>query len=96
MKEFARAFATENTTARIAILAYYAETYGHKATFSVEEMSAWFDACEFKRPAQMAVSVTDARRKYGFIESKGRGHWTLTRAGERVARDLLAARDAIY
>lgn len=94
MREFARRFPFENTYQRIAVLAYYAAKYDRKASFSVKEMNDWFGLCGFKKPTQMPVALSDAKRKYGYVESKGRDQWTITTGGENLVLELTEANGA--
>lgn len=88
MRDFARRFQFENTSQRIAVLAYYAAKYDRKPSFSVKEMNDWFGLCGFKKPTQMPVALSDAKRKYGYVESKGRDQWTITTGGENLVLEL--------
>jgi hypothetical protein len=89
MRDFARQFFFENTSDRIAVLAYYSSKYNRKTTFSVREMNDWFGLCGFKKPKQMPIAMSDARRKYGYVESKGRDQWALATTGENRVLDLI-------
>jgi hypothetical protein len=91
MRDFARKLAFENTSQRIAALAYYSNKYDRKVSFTVKDMNDWFGLCGFKKPSQMPVALSDARRKYGYVESKGRDQWTLATAGENLVLELIEA-----
>ena len=91
MRDFARRFPFENTSQRIAVLAYYAAKYDRKPSFSVKEMNDWFGLCGFKKPTQMPVALSDAKRKYGYVESKGRDQWVITTGGENLVLELTEA-----
>src|SRR5262245_58603229 len=82
MRDFARRFTFENAAQRIAVLAHYAAKYDHKPSFTVRYMSDWFSLCGFKPPTQMPFALSDARRKYGYVENKGRDQWTISTVGE--------------
>jgi hypothetical protein len=94
MRDFARRFPFENTSQRIAVLAYYAAKYDRKPSFSVKEMNDWFGLCGFKKPTQMPVALSDAKRKYGYVESKGRDQWTITTGGENLVLELTESNGA--
>ena len=65
-------------------LGYYATKVLGKDTFSPKEMSEWFNHCGFIKPSQMAVAISDAKRKYGYLESAGHGLWKLSTSGENL------------
>lgn len=88
MRDFARRFSFENSYQRIAVLAYYAAKYDRQQSFSVKEMNDWFGLCGFKKPTQMPVALSDAKRKYGYVDSRGRDQWTVTTAGENLVLEL--------
>jgi hypothetical protein len=88
MRDYARRLPLENTSQRIAVLAYYAAKYDRKPSFTVKEMNDWFGLCGFKKPTQMPVALSDAKRKYGYVESKGRDQWTITTGGENLVLEL--------
>lgn len=90
LREFAQRFADENLSCRIAALAYYSTEYARKPSFSAREMLAWFEQCGFTKPAQMAVAMSDARRKYHYVESRGRDRWTLAPQGREQVLAILA------
>jgi hypothetical protein len=89
MRDFARRLAMDNASERIALLAYHAREYGGRPYFSAKEMNDWFGLCGFKKPSQMPVALHDARRKYGYVENKGRDQWVLTTGGEHVVLEAL-------
>ncbi len=91
MHDFARRFSFNNTYERIAALAYYALKYQAKAQFSAKDMINWFTLCGFKQPSQMPVALSDAKRKYEYIENKGRGQWVLAVDGENLVREMAEA-----
>lgn len=91
MRDFARRFAFENTAQRIAVLAFYAMKYDRKPSFTVKDMNDWFGLCGFKKPSQMPVALSDARRKYGYVESRGRDQWTIATGGENIVLEFIEA-----
>ncbi len=84
LRQFAKSLPLSNTYERIAAIAYYAIKVEDRASFSVKEMSDWFGLCGFQKPAIMAVALSDAKRKYGYVDNKGRDQWTITTAGENI------------
>lgn len=94
MRDFARRFTFENTYQRIAVLAYFSTKYDRRPTFTVKDMNDWFGLCGFKKPSQMPVALSDARRKYGYVESKGRDQWTIATGGENLVLELTEANGA--
>jgi len=94
MRDFARKLPLENTYQRIAVLAYYAAKYDRKPSFTVKDMNDWFGLCGFKKPAQMAVAMSDARRRYGYVENKGRDQWTVATGGENLVLEFVEASGA--
>ena len=92
LRDFARQFSLENTSQRIAVVAYHAVKIGGKSTFTVKEMNDWFGLCGFKKPTQMPVALQDAKRKYGYLETKGRDQWTIATGGENLVLGLLESR----
>lgn len=89
IREFAKSLPLSNTYERIAAIAYHAIKTDHKPYFSVKQMDDWFGLCGFKKPKMMAVALSDAKRKYEYVENKGRDQWTITTGGENVIIDLL-------
>ena len=89
LRDFARRFSLANTSQRLAVIAYHAVKEADKATFSVKEVIDWFGLCGFKKPISMAVALSDARRKYGYLDSKGRDQWTIATGGENFVLSLL-------
>lgn len=84
LRHFVRSLALENNSERIAAIAFYQSRHGGRPTFSPREMGEWFVQCGFPQPGQMPVAVFDAKRKYGFVESAGRGSWRVSRVGENL------------
>ena len=84
MREFAKSLSLSNTYERIAALAYYAIKVENKPSFTVKEISNWFGLCGFKKPAVMPVALSDTKRKYGYIDSKGRDQWIISTSGENL------------
>jgi hypothetical protein len=95
LRDFARKFSLENTSQRIAVLAYHAVRIDGKGTFTVKEMNDWFGLCGFKKPTQMPVALQDAKRKYGYVETKGRDQWTIATGGENLVLELVESRGAL-
>lgn len=93
MRDFARRFSLDNTYERIALLAYHARTYGARPTFSAKEMGDWFGLCGFKKPLQMPVALNDARRRYGYVENRGRDQWSLATGGENRVLEIIDEED---
>jgi hypothetical protein len=83
LRQFARGLQLDNTSERIAAIAYHMKQHD-KPTFSPKEMSDWFGICGFQKPAQMPVAVSDAKRKYMYLESAGHGAWKLTTNGDNL------------
>src|SRR5947208_5654310 len=75
MRQFVRSLQLDNMAERIAAIAYYHKTFGSKPNLTPKELADLFTQCGFQKPQQMAVSVFDAKRKYGFMESAGHGMW---------------------
>ena len=84
MRDFAKSLSLGNTYERIAALAYYAIRVENKSSFSVRDISNWFGLCGFKKPAVMPVALSDTKRKYGYVDSKGRDQWIISTAGENL------------
>jgi hypothetical protein len=83
-RQFVRRLVLDNAYERIAAIAYYYKTYEGRQFFSPKEMDNWFAICGFQKPSQMPVAMSDASRKYGFVESSARGQWRLTTSGENL------------
>ncbi len=88
MRQFAKSLSLSNTYERIAAIAYYAIKVQNKPYFSVKEMGDWFGLCGFQKPAVMPVAMSDAKRKYGYVESRGRDQWVISTAGENRIMEL--------
>lgn len=86
LKQFAKSLLLSTAYERIAAIAYYVNKIEDRSTFSVKEMTEWFGVCGFKKPALMPVAMSDAKRKYGLVDNKGRDKWAVTAKGE----DLIA------
>ena len=82
----------ENTYQRIAAIAYHAIKVDMKNSFSVHEMENWFSLCGFKKPGLMRIAMYDAKRKYGYVESKGKDQWTISTGGENLVMEKLESR----
>ncbi len=89
IREFGRSLNLSNTYERIAALAYHANKIQGRASFSVKEVSDWFGLCGFQKPAQMPTALADAKRRYGYVENKGRDQWCITTGGENIIIGLL-------
>lgn len=85
MREFARSMAPANLSEKIVAIGAYLERFESRSSFSPKEISDYFRICGFEKPAQMAVALFDARRKYGFLEKAGYGLWKLSTAGQNLA-----------
>jgi len=73
-----------NSAERIAAVGYYANKIEGKQSFAPKEIDGWFTMCGFQKPAQMAVAIYDAKRKYGYVENIGRGMWRISNQGENL------------
>lgn len=93
IRDFAKSLNLSNAYERIAALAYHAIKKQGRATFSVKEMGDWFSLCGFQKPQQMSVALSDAKRKYGYVENKGRDQWTISTGGENIILGLLEAKE---
>lgn len=94
LRDFARRFSLENTYERIAVIAHHVIKEDGKPSFTAKEMNDWFGLCGFKKPTQMPVALSDARRKYGYVENKGRDQWTIATGGENLVLELVESRSA--
>lgn len=88
LRQFTKSLSLSNTYERIAAIAYYAIKVEGKSSFTVKEMGDWFGLCGFQKPAVMPVALSDAKRKYGYVESKGRDQWIISTAGENKIMEL--------
>jgi hypothetical protein len=88
LRQFAKSLPLSNSYERIAAIAYYVIKIEKKPFFSVKEMSDWFGLCGFQKPALMPVALSDAKRKYGYVDNKGRDRWTISTAGENRIMEL--------
>lgn len=91
IRDFGKSLSLANTYERIAALAYHAIKIQQKQYFSVKEMDDWFGLCGFKKPTMIAVGLSDAKRRYGYVVSKGRDQWTITTGGENLIIEKLEA-----
>lgn len=89
IRDFAKSLNLNNTYERIAALAYHAIKIQGRACFSIKEMGDWFGLCGFKKPAVMSVAFSDAKRKYGYVDSKARDQWTISTGGENIIIEML-------
>ncbi len=93
-RDFAKSLNLNNSYERIAALAYHAIKIQGRACFSVKEMGDWFGLCGFQKPAIMSVAFSDAKRKYGYIDSKARDQWTISTGGENIIIEMLENKKA--
>lgn len=89
MREFARALPVSSVYEKIAALGYHVNKIQGKQSFSNSEISDWFGLCGWPKPASVAVALNDARRYRGYVESKSRGQWAITTAGENLIIEML-------
>ena len=92
IRDFAKSLNLSNTYERIAALAYHAIKTQGRASFSVKEISDWFGLCGFQKPTHMPAALSDAKRKYGYVDSKGRDQWSIATGGENIIIGLLEAK----
>ena len=67
LRQFARSLTLENTSERIAAIAYYVNKVEKRPAFSPKELDGWFTMCGFQKPGQMGVALFDSKRKYGYM-----------------------------
>jgi len=84
MRQFARSLTLSNSAERIAAIGYYVNKIQGKTSFSPKEVDGWFTMCGFQKPAQMSVTLYDAKRKYGYVDNIGRGMWRISNQGENL------------
>ncbi|MBI3320322.1 MAG: hypothetical protein HYZ89_07050 [Candidatus Omnitrophica bacterium] len=89
VREFARSLPVNSFYERIAAIAYHVIKYENRASFSPKEMENWFGLCGFQKPKNMRMAFNDAKRKYGYIERKGHGQWTIATGGENKILEVL-------
>lgn len=89
VREFAKGLPVNNFYERIAAIAYHAIKLEGRASFAPKEMSDWFGLCGFQKPSNMRMAFNDAKRKYGYIDRKGHGQWTITTGGENIILEML-------
>jgi hypothetical protein len=89
LRDFVRALPLSSISEKIAGIAYYAIKIEGRQSFSSREMGDWFGLCGFQKPSVMSVAFSDAKRKYRFIDSKGRDQWTVTTDGENKILEKL-------
>ena len=89
VREFAKSLPVSNSYERIAAIAYHVITHEHRASFSPKEMENLFGLCGFQKPKNMRMAFNDAKRKYGYIERKGHGQWTIATGGENRIVEML-------
>jgi hypothetical protein len=83
-REWARRLNLISNVEKLTALGYYATKIEGKDSFSPKEMADGFGHCGFQKPSQMAVTVFDARKKYGYLETVGHGLCRLTTSGENL------------
>lgn len=84
MRQFVRSLSLKSQYEKITAIAYYVKHQAIQDTFTPKEMGSWFTQCGYQRPTQMPVTVFDARRKHGYVESPGRGKWKISTNGENL------------
>ena len=84
LRQFARSLTLDNTSERIAAIAYYVNKVEGRPSFSPKELDGWFTMCGFQKPSQMPVALFDSKRKYGLTENTGRGTWRISNQGENM------------
>lgn len=84
LRQFARSLALSSLMDRIAAIGYYQKHHENKDVFSPREMSDWFVQCGFQKPAQMPVALSDAKRKYGYVDNMGHAMWRVSTQGENL------------
>lgn len=84
LRQFVRSLSLDNSAERIASIAFYVNKTEGRPSFSPKEMDGWFTMCGFQKPAQMAVALFDAKRKYGYADNIGRGMWRISNQGENL------------
>ncbi|HVX15308.1 MAG TPA: hypothetical protein VHC22_29230 [Pirellulales bacterium] len=89
LRQFARSLSLNNAPERIAAIAYYINKIEGRPSFSPKELDGWFTMCGFQKPSQMPVALFDAKRKYGYAESIGRGMWRISTQGENLVAGKL-------
>jgi len=89
IREFVKALPLKNNYEKIAAIVYHAIKITNKPWVTVKEVEDWFGLCGFQKPTKMAFAMFDARRKYDYVESKGRDQWTIKTSGENLIIDLL-------
>lgn len=89
VRDFARSINVSSIFEKITLLAYHSKEINKEPSFTAKEMSVWFGLCGFQKPAQMAVALSDTRRRLGYIDNKGRDQWVITTAGENFVLNLL-------
>lgn len=89
LRDFVKKLPLSNSYEKIAAIGYHAIKIENKTYFTVKELNDWFSLCGFQKPSQMAVALSDAKRKYGYVASKGRDQWTITTGGENLILEML-------
>jgi hypothetical protein len=84
LRQFVRSLPLNNIYEKIAGISYYQNKLNRVSAFSPKELGEWFTQCGFQKPSHMPVALSDARRRYGYMESVGRGMWRLTTNGENL------------
>jgi hypothetical protein len=94
LRQFVRSLSLNNSAERIAAIGYYVNKIEGRPSFSPKDIDGWFTMCGFQKPSQISVAVFDAKRKYGFVESAGRGCWRISNQGENLIIGKLESNSA--
>jgi hypothetical protein len=89
IRDFVRTLTLNSHFDRIAAVAYYINKIQNKQFFTVKEMNDLFGLCGFQKPKNMAVALSDTKRKRDYVENKGRDQWTVTTTGENLIMRML-------
>jgi len=89
IREFAKALPLSNNYEKIAALIYHATKIQNNPSVTLKELGEWFGLCGFSKPALMPVAVSDTKRKYDYITSKGRDQWVMSTSGENLILGML-------
>ena len=84
LRQFVRKLPLKTQAEKIAAIGYFKKVHEDTGTFSPKEMSGWFTVCGFKKPNQMPVAFSDARKRNDYIESVTLGSWKITTNGENL------------
>ena len=90
LRRFAEAKAPGNTYEQMAVVLHYAENHEERPESSTNEILAAMGAAGFRRPKAPAQAVSDARRRYGYLQpGSKRGLWKLSQQGTLLVEDDL-------